>query len=228
MESIMHYLPFFEHSPVATAILTADTLNLQLANPAMLKLLERDDSVIGRPLYDVLPEIKQQQYPEIIEHVLSTGTYHLESGSKFLVNNQGRYETKYVDYSYTPIQGEDNKPMAILVLATDVSESELAKQTVEECDRNLRSLVMSAPVPMCVFKGDNLNVEIVNDQMLELWRDKKEIRLQTLQHVFHSEVTFTERVDDISYSYTPLKDGLGNICGVALIGDKILFDTSEM
>jgi PAS domain S-box-containing protein len=221
MSRIDNYLKLFEHAPVATAILSAETLRVDLANEAMLKLWKREPSVIGMKLLDIMPELERQPYPEMIREVLRTGKFHHESGSKVIINRDGKLETIYVDYSYTRIEAEENEPAAILVLAADISEREVAKNALEESDRNLRALVMSAPVPMCVFRGEELKPEMVNDSMRELWHDHHELRMEPLKHVFHNGITYTEKINDILYSYTPLRDGLGRTSGVVLIVNRM-------
>lgn len=221
MNRIDTYHKLFDHAPIATAILDADTLRVDLANDAMLKIWGREPSIIGRKLFEVMPELEGQAYPQIIREVLKTGKFHHETGSKVIIKREGRPETIYVDYSYTKIEGGEGEPPALLVLATDTSEREMAKSALEESDRNLRSLVMSAPVPMCVFKGEELKAEIVNESMEDLWQEKKQLRIDALKHVFHNGLTYTENINNILYSYTPLRDGLGQTCGVVLIGNRM-------
>lgn len=221
MNRTENYLRLFEHAPIATAILAADTLRVEVANEAMLKLWGREPSVIGMNLLDIMPELEGQRYPEMIREVLKTGQFHHEEGSKVTIRKDGRTETIYVDYSYTRIDAEADEPPALLILATDTSERETAKVALEESDRNLRSLVMSAPVPMCVFKGEELKAEIVNDSMKDLWHSNNGLNAAPLNHVFHNGITYTENINDILYSYTPLRDGLGRTCGVVLIGNRM-------
>ncbi|SEB18555.1 PAS domain-containing protein [Pedobacter hartonius] len=222
MNRIENYLKIFENAPVAAAILEEDTLKVDLANEAMLKLWGRESEVIGKKLLDFMPELHSQPFPELIRNVFKTGKYYHDSGTKVMINRAGRLETIYIDYSYTLIPGEKENTTALLILATDVSEREVAKYALEEADRNLRSLVMSAPVPMCVFKGDDLKAEIVNHAMLELWYDKRKLRMDALKHVFHNGTTYTEKIEETLYSYTPLRDGLGKTCGVVLTGNRML------
>ena len=221
MNRIETYQKLFEHAPIATAILCGDSLTVDLANDAMLKLWGREPSVIGHKLLDLMPELESQPYPKIIREVLETGRFHHETGSKVIISKDGKLETIYVDYSYTRIDAEEGEPHALLILANDISEREMAKNALEESDRNLRSLIMSAPVPMCVFKGEELIAEIVNESMLDLWQDNKSLRTDALKHVFHNGLTYTENINHILYSYTPLRDGLGKTCGVVLIGNRL-------
>lgn len=217
---IKGFLNLFQNAPVAMAILDAKTLRLDSANSAMLQLLRREKSVLGRKLLDFMPEIAEQYYPELMYDVIRTGKPHSQTGAKFYTNNNGRAETVFVDYSYTPILGKNNKVTSILIVGIDVSERELSRIYKEESDRNLRAMVMSAPVAMAVFSGFDFQVQSVNDRMLELWNSNSKICIRELEHVYHNGVSFTSEINQICYSYTPLRDAKGNTTGVVMVGNR--------
>lgn len=214
------YLDLFQHAPVAMAILDAKTLRLNSANSAMLQLLRKEKSVLGKKLLEFLPEITEQPYPELIYEVIRTGRPHSEIGAKFYSIHNGKAETVFVDYSYTPILGKDSKVVSVLVVGTDVSEREMSKKYRLEEDRNLRALVMSAPVAMAVFNGFDFQIQSINERMLDLWNNNHKTCIRELEHVYHNGVSFTSEYNQICYSYTPLRDDKGNTTGVVMVGNK--------
>ncbi|KIO76582.1 hypothetical protein TH53_14160 [Pedobacter lusitanus] len=217
---IKGYLNLFKDAPVAIAMLDAKTLRLDSANSAMLQLLRREKSVLGSRLLEFLPEIAEQPYPEQIYDVIRTGRPYSETGARFYSNNKGKMETVFVDYSYTPILGKNSKVIAVLVIATDVGEREISRLYMEESDRNLRAMVMSAPVAMAVFSGFDFQIQSVNDRMLNLWNNNGKLGLSALEHVYHNGVSFTTEINRVCYSYTPLRDVSGNTTGVIMVGNK--------
>ena len=225
MTRIETYVRLFENAPIAAAILEENTLKVDLANDAMLKIWGREPEVVGMNLLDFMPELKAQGFQQLINNVFKTGQYYHSSGSEMKINKAGKMETVIIDYSYTFIPAEEDHHPAILVLAKDVSQYGIAQKTeekeAEEADRNLHAVVMAATVPMCVFKGDNLEAEFVNSSMLNLWDNHEKIHDKTLKYVFTHGSTFTEKVDQILYSYTPLKDSLGKTNGVVVTGNKL-------
>jgi PAS domain S-box-containing protein len=221
MNRIENYLRLFEHAPIATAILEADTLKVNLANDAMLKLWGLESWVVGMKLPDFMPEPEGQSYLLRIADVFKTGEYYHEEGYKMTVNRDGKQETIFVNYSYTPIAAEADERAALLILATEVSQQETGKTAMEEQNRKLNAIVMSSAVPMCIFKGEELKVEIVNQAMLDIWSERKRICTASMAFAFYEGGTRTVQRDHIYYSYTPLKDDLGKICGVVMIGNKL-------
>jgi len=202
------------------AVLEAHSLKLDLVNPAMLQLLKREKTILGTRLLEFMPEVAEQPYPEILNNVIRTGKPHKETGAKVYLRNNDKLETIFIDYSLTPIFDKNNKVRAVFVVSVDVGEREMSRLGIEESERNLRALVMSAPVAMAVFKGENFMVQIVNERMLNLWNDNKKLGLRELQHVFHNGISYTVEIDGICYSYTPLRDAAGKISGVVVVGNK--------
>ena len=211
----------FKNSPVASAILDAKDLRLVQANDAVLDLWGRNDTVIGSKLLEFIPEIVDQPYPKLLQQVLREGEGYKDSNALVLLNRKGVLERVYIDFSYTPIKSKTNKTMGILILATDVSYKQLSKLALQENDRNLRNIVMSAPVAMCIFKGPAHKVECVNERMLDLWASDQSMGLRILQYVYQSGLPYTNVENNISYTYTPLRDGIGKPHGVVLIANKL-------
>ncbi|ALL06906.1 hypothetical protein AQ505_16260 [Pedobacter sp. PACM 27299] len=221
-KSFLPYYQLFDHSPVSAAILDVDRFKLEMVNEKMLELWGRSASIINLPLLDVLPELANQEYPEILKQVAKTGELWKEEGARVKLNRGGQMENVYVDYSYTPIFNKDHKASAILVMATDVTALEINRLMVAQSERNLRTLVLSAPVPMCIYKGAGFQIEVVNNLMLELGQDWQRKYLPVLQHVYHNGVPYSFIENGFQYAYTPLFDGNSGITGVCLIASRVL------
>lgn len=220
--SLLPYYQLFDHAPVSTAILDTESFKLEMVNKKMLELLQRPSSILNLPLLDVLPELACQEYPGILAQVVSSGEVWKEQGARVLLNRGGQLDHVYVDYSYTPIFNKKHKATAILVMATDVTVQELNRLMVEQSERNLRSLVMSAPVPMCIYKGEGFKIEVVNHLMMELWQDCRDMYLPALRHVYHNGVPYSFMEKGIRYTCTPLGAGTRVVSGVCVIASKVL------
>jgi len=60
--SLESLITLFSQAPVAMCLLTGDDLIIENANPQILELWGRDSSVIGKPLFEALPEVKSQGF----------------------------------------------------------------------------------------------------------------------------------------------------------------------
>jgi PAS domain-containing protein len=219
-KKLIPYYTLFDHAPLAAAILDADSFKIEMANSAILKLWDRPLTVVGNPLLDCMPELTDQIYPLYLKSVFENGNLHQEVAAKVILNRRSKKETVFMDYSYTPIFGRKKQVTALLVLATDVCERELNRLAAKQHDRDLRLLVKSAPVAMCIYRGPTYKIEAVNDYMLNLWQNTQTMHLSILNHVYHNFRPYHEIHNGITYSYTPIgakENGTQGVCMIATI-----------
>ena len=216
-KTIRPYSQLVDCAPLATAILHRETFKLEMANQKMLNMWHHTSSIVGVPLLDFLPEMVGQRYPGYLKKVCDTGEPFGEQGAQVILNRNGKQECVYMDYSFSPIFGEGNKTTGILIMATDVCERELNRLIVKQSGRDLRALVMSAPVPMCIYRGPDFHVEAVNDRMLELWQRTQKLNMAVLNHVYHLGTPYVHKEGNLTFSYTPLGGGIKGIEGVCVI-----------
>ncbi|MET1055734.1 MAG: PAS domain-containing protein [Pedobacter sp.] len=216
--ALQNYYTLFEDLHVAAAILDSSNLTIDLVNQSMLELWHRPPSINGTPLLEVLPELVDQEYPMLLNKVLTTGKVHKEYGARVLLNRRKKNESVFMDYSYIPIHSSDGtRSTAVLVIATDVCEREMNKLNTVQYKRDLRALVMSAPVAMCIYRDAEFKLEAVNKCMLDLWQGSNKMDIAALQHVFHNGISYSCKQDDIMYTYTPLRNGTQVVNAVCVI-----------
>jgi hypothetical protein len=207
----------FETCPTATAMFNSKSLKLEHANAAMLLLWDRDTSIIGLNLLDFLPELEYQSYPDLLKNVAISAKPYQEKGAKVNLIKNDVLTPVYMDYDYTPIKAPRRIPTGILVTANELSEKYFNTLSSDECQRNLRVLVLESPVPMCIFRGWQLKLEVVNSHMLDLWQRDEYRNLRMIKHVFVTghPMSFTE--NGISYSCTALRNDHGHSVGCVLM-----------
>jgi two-component system sensor histidine kinase VicK len=164
---------------------------------------------------------------------------------------KGKLQDIYVTLSYNPVQDEDGMIAGVLITCNETTQKVLQQKKTKENERNLRLIILQAPVAIAIFRGPEHLVEIVNSRALELWGRKSsdvfnkpilqaipELKSQgipdLLDHVYKSGVSFvaTELPIDIfrkdkletvyvNFVYEPLFDLEGNINGLISIGTEV-------
>lgn len=207
----------FDKCPTATALFNASNLRLEHANNSMLNLWGRDKSVIGLSLLEFLPEVESQGYDDLMRIVAQSEMAYREKGAKVDIIKDGKLQPVYMDYDYTPVKAINRISVGILVTASELSEKYINMLSGEEYRRNLRALVLSAPVPMCIFRGWKLEIEVINAHMLDLWQIEEYRNMRVIRNVFHTGhfMEYTEK--GIQYSCTPLRNEQGASIGCVLI-----------
>ncbi|TXD85227.1 PAS domain S-box protein [Subsaximicrobium wynnwilliamsii] len=123
-----------EQSIMAIGILKGTDMVISFANAPLLETWGKGDDVFGKPFFEVMPEIKDQGFPELLDQVYTTGVPYYGHETEVTHIRNGKEETRYYNFVYQPYTEVDNSITGITILATDVTEQVLAKKQIEESE----------------------------------------------------------------------------------------------
>ncbi|MBX3254033.1 MAG: PAS domain S-box protein [Chitinophagaceae bacterium] len=169
-----------KQAPVGIVILRGPEFVIEMMNETYLQIVGRPESeMIGRLLFDSLPEVKDAVAP-LLTGVFNTGiAYH---GNEFpvMLNRYGKAELSYFNFVYQALCEPDNRISGIIVVAMEVTRSVKAKHLLAESEKQFRNFIMQSPIPMAIFRGAEYIIEMANTVMFEkIWRKKPEEILGT-------------------------------------------------
>ena len=128
----------FMQSSLAIHILQGPELIISLANGPSLKLWGRDESVIGKPLREALPELIEQQFDQIAHNVVVTGQPVQLFDTGVILNRNGQQEKVFLNMLLQPYHDGDNDlPVGVVVNISDVTELHNDRKALEEKERSL-------------------------------------------------------------------------------------------
>ncbi len=246
-ESEKRFRDSVQQAPLSIAILRGPDLIVELANDAYMLLVDRtSEQLIGRPILEALPEVKEVVDP-LFKEVIRTGIpFH---GYDFLIpiKRMGILEQGYFNFVYHPLKYEDGKISGIMVVAMEVTELVRSKHLLQESEKHFRNMIMQSPIPMTILRGKEYIIESANKVMFEkIWRkSESEIIGKPLLEVFpelteqkypellekvftsgetHSEnesIAFIEGNDGmkkfyLDFEYAPLFEPGGKISGIMI------------
>jgi len=198
------------HSPVAMLITRGDNMVFEEINPAMLQLIDRDESVIGKAWYDAMPELRGQPIIDQLYHTYHTRQAWTGYDQPIKINRNGKTEVGYFNISYRPLIIDD-KVAGVLQTAVDVTESVNAYNELQLAKHELELAIESAelgtwdlnPITNC-FIGNN---------RLKAWfglPPDNEIALEeAINHII--EADRQNVIDAIQNALKPGSDGNYNI-----------------
>src|SRR6476661_5079637 len=131
-------------APVPALILQGEELRITFANNALLNFWSKDKSIVNKLLLDVLPEIKDQPFPDLLRTVLRTGKTINEEEAVAYVQKNGESVKIYCDYSYTAITDQLGNHTAVLVIAKDVTKQVESRLLAEQRQAMLAAIVNSS------------------------------------------------------------------------------------
>lgn len=98
-------------------------------------------SQLGRTVAEVLPEVVEQGFIDLLDNVYATGVPFVGRDMPAQLYNPttGRPETRYVDFTYQPLLNDQNQTLGVLAFVVDVTDKVLAQQQAEALQAQLRA-----------------------------------------------------------------------------------------
>jgi PAS domain S-box-containing protein len=123
----------FVEAPAAMALLSGPDHRFVFANRAYLRMAGRErNEVIGKLVRNVLPELVDQGFLDLLNRVYQTGEAFLSSAHEASLTRSGKKKTFYVDFTYYPMRNLAGEIDGILFQGIDVTEQVLARVQLEK------------------------------------------------------------------------------------------------
>jgi PAS domain S-box-containing protein len=154
----------FMQAPAVVAIFKGTDHVVEFANEAALSLLRSEVDIIGKPLSTVLPKFTNQDFPDILEEVRTTGKPFLGSQLPAATLTNEEEDLRYFDVVLKPYYGDGNKDSAgVFAMAHDVTERVVARGKLEESEFKYRTLFDTMDQGFCIiemiFSDDNVPLD---------------------------------------------------------------------
>lgn len=131
----------FYNSPVAKLVYIGTDMVLREANEKMLDILGRDASIIGLPILESMPEIKQTKLFEEYQQVLKTGEIYTKTAQRIELIKNGSTRSGYYDYIYKPLQDIAGHVYGVIFTLIDVTDQVMVRNKLEEAELSMRGAV---------------------------------------------------------------------------------------
>jgi len=175
--------------PVAMCILNGPSFIIELANAKAIELWGKEyESVINKPAFEVFPELVEQGFKKILEHVYATGEEYVSNETPVQLLRHGQLETVYIDFVYRPIYDSVNNIMGITGIGIDSTKQIEARRKIEEGEQRL--LLANEAAQFGTFDWDLSNgVFIQSDKLVNIFGFEKNepVMHQDLINLFHPD-----------------------------------------
>ncbi|MBD3583004.1 PAS domain-containing protein [Flavobacterium selenitireducens] len=132
----------FKQSNMAIHIFMGEDMRVTFANDRTLEFWKRDESVIGKPLLEIFPELAEQDYPNVIRSVRETGITKIYNDKPAVLSLDGVDTTVYVDVIFQAFYEEPGKkPVGVVAMVADVTQAHNSKLELAEKERTLELAV---------------------------------------------------------------------------------------
>ena len=239
-----HFRLLVEQAPVAICVLRRENYVIEIINEGMYKMWDRTlEETLNKPLFEVLPELMEQGFKELLDRVYNTGQRFVTAELPIDLYRNGTTENAFVKFVYEPLREADGTISGVMALAHEITEQVLSRKKVEESETKFRTLIEEAPVATCFFIGREMRIEVANDIMIGYWGKGKEVIgkkladaipelqgqpfLQLLDEVFTTGKIYESKnaaaqlelngvmgTYYFDYTYKPIRNAAGEVYGV--------------
>lgn len=123
----------FMQAPTLIAVLRGPEHVIELANPPVCQAwVHTEEELLGRPLFEAMPELGDQLFPSLLDGVYLTGIPHVgrETPARF-DQDGGEPRIVYFNFIYSPFRNIDGEIEGIFVIASDVTAQVQAREQVD-------------------------------------------------------------------------------------------------
>ena len=129
-------------APVAMCFFRGKDYVVEIANEMMLELWGRSaGEVMGKPIFEGLPEVKGQGLEALMDKVYNTGEKYEANERAINLTRNGKIETIFVDFTYQALREPDGTISGIVATATDVTLQITARKKLEESKQRFQAAV---------------------------------------------------------------------------------------
>ncbi len=243
-ESNSRFINNIMQAPVAMCIFRGSNHVVEIANMQMLEIWGKDAvEVMNKPIFEGLPEAKNQGFEALLDKVYRTGEKFLANERPVNLPRSGQIETVYLNFIFESLKDADGIINGIVAIATEVTSQVKSRVQIEESEEKVRAVVEHAPFPIAVYVGKEMRIDLANQSIIDLWGKGNDVigkSFRELMPELESQQVF-EQIEKVmntgepfhtknspidlfiegnrstfyfNYNFTPLYDLNGNIYGV--------------
>ncbi len=144
-DSEKRYYMMLMQSPFAFAVLKGNDMVVTFANESVKEIWGKGSKIEGKPLIKVLPELKGQVFPALLQKVYTTGIPFTANEALARIKRNGKMEDVYFNFVYQPYRETDESISGVTIIAIEITpEAELNKK-IKESEENFRQLTGLLP-----------------------------------------------------------------------------------
>lgn len=132
-----------EQSPVPIMVTRGEEMIIEECNKPMFQLIQHDESIKGRSIYDAMPELEGQPVIDHLNHCFHYGQKWQGQEQVICLVKEGQEVYGYYNVTYQPFI-ENGHIAGVLHFAIDVTEQVLARKKLEKTEDTLKLSLLAA------------------------------------------------------------------------------------
>lgn len=160
-ESEAKFKSLIEQAPVATCLFTGPEFIIEIVNEKMFRFFG-DIDVIGKPVLEAFPGMKDEGFSEWLEEVYYSGQTVQRLGVPSVLTVNGETNTYYFDFTYKPLFNEDGSVYGVINMAANVTSRIESDKKIIEIQQQILDSFEESPVGIAIIMGTDLVFTMAN------------------------------------------------------------------
>ncbi len=168
------FFDMFSKAPSAIGMLKGADHVFEMANPLYLQLSGKKD-VVGKTVAEVLPEVIEQGFIAMLDHVYHTGETVIGKETLVKVDTEGNGELTdlYMNFIYQAYRNGKGEIEGVFFFINEITEQIVSRKKIEKSEKQYRQIVETAQEGIWMF--DELNrTTFVNQKLCEILEYSKD------------------------------------------------------
>jgi PAS domain S-box-containing protein len=127
-------------SVMSVGILKGADMVVTLVNEPLLKIWGKGPEIVGKPLFEVMPELAGQGFWKQLNDVFTTGIPYTFNENRAVLMNNGIPEERFFSVVIQPYTEVDDTITGVTVIGTEVTDYVKAKKQIEESEEKQKKL----------------------------------------------------------------------------------------
>ncbi len=159
----------FEQAPVAIAVMHGPDFIVEIINEMALQIIGKPkEQLMYKPLFDAMPEARNQGFEAIFSSVFKTGRRMVIEEIEARLLRNGNPEKIFAKLVVEPLREEDGSILGIMIAAYDITEHVTARKKIEISELRYRQLIQSVSVALYTCDKEG-RILLYNQAAVELW-----------------------------------------------------------
>ncbi|MDZ7680461.1 MAG: histidine kinase dimerization/phosphoacceptor domain -containing protein [Fodinibius sp.] len=184
----------FEKAPTPKCLLEGREMTFVIANKAYEQVVGQED-IVGKRVDEVIPEVEEQGYIDILKEVYDTGEPYLgqEEAIYFDKDDKTAQQEYIFNLLYEPLFDENGEVYGIFVEAVDYSEQIASQEKLKESLREKETLLAE------IHHRVKNNLAIITSMMQLQAMDTEKSELRDLLQVAQQRIQTIATIHELLY-----------------------------
>jgi PAS domain S-box-containing protein len=171
-DKIIQHENYIEHifmqAPLAMLMLKEKAYEVEMVNDLMLQVLGKDKSIVNKPFFEFMPEMKVQLKASM-NNVFNTGIAYYGNEFETTITKNGEKENHFFTFVFHPKKEIDNRISGIIVIANDITDQVNARKKIEEVEHRYHEIIHSSTSLIALLQGTDFIITMANDAIIKQW-----------------------------------------------------------